>query len=61
MNLFKPITFKWWEAGIFKIGMAAFGIAVGAYWPGFFAPLLIPILVVAVICLAYSSYVWLRQ
>jgi hypothetical protein len=31
MNLFKTITLKWWQTGVFKWGMLAVGIAVGAY------------------------------
>jgi hypothetical protein len=31
MNLFKTLTLKWWQTGIFKAGMLALGIAVGTY------------------------------
>jgi hypothetical protein len=61
MNLFKPITFEWWQAGIFKAGMWAVGIAVGAYFHTFFGPLLPELIAIAVICLGYVTYVWLRQ
>ena len=30
MNLFKTFTLTWWQAGIFKVGLLALGIAVGA-------------------------------
>jgi hypothetical protein len=36
MNLFKTFTLTWWQAGSFKLGMWASGIAVGAHWHEFF-------------------------
>lgn len=32
MNIFKTFTLKWWQAGVFKVGMLALGISIGAYW-----------------------------
>ena len=37
MNLFKPVTLRWWQVGSFKISMIAVGIAIGATWPSIFA------------------------
>ena len=61
MNLFKSITMKWWQAGIFKLGMWAIGIAVGAYWHNFFGNYIAKLVAIAVICLSYVTYVWLRE
>ena len=44
VNLFKTFTLTWWQAGIFKVGMLALGIVIGAYWQeifGGYLPLLI--------------------
>ena len=61
MNLFKDFTMKWGQAGIFKVGMLALGIAVGAYWHGLFAGFLPTLIAVAVVCLAYITVVWWKQ
>jgi hypothetical protein len=36
MNILKTFTLKWWQTGLFKFGMLALGIAIGAYWRDFF-------------------------
>jgi len=41
MNIFKTFTFKWWQAGIFKLGMLALGIAIGTYWRDVFGAYLL--------------------
>ena len=61
LNLFKTFSLKWWHAGIFKVGMLATGIAVGAYWHEIFGGYLQELIVVAVVSLAYVSYVWWDQ
>ena len=61
MNLFKTFTLKWWQAGIFKLGMWAIGIAVGAYWHNLFAGFLPTLIAIAAVCLAYTTYIWLQQ
>jgi hypothetical protein len=61
MNLFKSFTLKWWQGGLFKWGMLALGIEVGAYWHDFFASYLLLLMIVAVACLAYVTYVWCKQ
>jgi hypothetical protein len=37
MYLFKDYTLRWWQVSLLKISMVAFGLAVGATWPGAFA------------------------
>ena len=61
MNLFKSITLKWWQTGVFKWGMLAVGIAVGAYWHSLFGGFLPELIGIAAVCLGYITVVWLRQ
>ena len=61
MNLVKPLTMKWWQASIFKLGMLALGIVVGANWPNIFGPVLPALIALAVLCLAYITYIWVKQ
>ena len=61
MNLFKTFTMKWWQAGIFKVGMWGAGIAVGTYWHELFAGYLAILVAVAIVCLTYVTYVWAKQ
>ncbi len=61
MNIFKTVSLTWWQVSIFKLGMASAGIAAGTYWSACFANYLSVIVVVAVISLAYTTYVWAKQ
>ncbi len=61
INFFKPITFKWWQAGIFKTTMFSFGIAVGAYWSSFFTPWITVLLVVFVVGWLYLVYFYIKN
>lgn len=61
MNLFKSFTLQWWQAGLFKVGLLALGIAVGAYWHGLFTGFLPALIIIAAICLAYITVVWWKQ
>lgn len=61
MNLFRTLTLKWWQAGAFKVGMLALGIAIGAYWHDVFGGYVLILLIVAAVSLAYVTYVWWRQ
>jgi ABC-type arginine transport system permease subunit len=61
MNLFKTFAMKWWQTGVFKAGMLALGIAIGAYWHEFFGGYFLALLIVAAVCLAYVSYIWWKQ
>jgi hypothetical protein len=61
MNPFKTFTLKWWQAGVFKWGMLALGIAIGAYWHDFFGTYLFILMAVAVVSLAYVTYLWWKQ
>lgn len=61
MNLFKTVTLKWWQAAFLKVGLLATGIAVGIYWYGLFSDCLLVFVIIAVICLAYYTFVWSKQ
>jgi len=63
MNLFKSYTFKceWWQIGIFKLALLAFGAAIGAYWHDFFGANLAALITIAVIASAYTMYVFFKQ
>jgi hypothetical protein len=61
MNIFKTFTLKWYETSLFKLGMLALGIAIGAYFHGFFGGYLSILIAVAVVSLAYITYIWWKQ
>jgi hypothetical protein len=61
MNIFKTFSLKWWQAGIFKLGMWAIGIAVGAWFHTFFAGYYPVLIAIAVICLGYVTILWIKQ
>jgi hypothetical protein len=61
MNLFKTLTLQWWQTSIFKIGMLALGIAVGAYLHNAFGGYLVILIIVSALSLAYVTYIWWRQ
>jgi hypothetical protein len=61
MNLFKSFTLKWWQASLFKLGLLALGVAIGAYWYDFLGSFLPILLIVAAACLAYVTFVWWKQ
>jgi hypothetical protein len=61
MNLFKKFTLKWWQTSLFKLGMLALGIAIGAHWHYFFGGYLLILVIVAAVSLACVTYVWWKQ
>ncbi|MGA7711507.1 MAG: hypothetical protein WCA81_06365 [Rhizomicrobium sp.] len=61
MNLFKTFTLTWWQTGIFKVGMLALGLVIGAYWHAIFAAYLPLLIIMAAVSLALVTYVWWRQ
>ena len=61
MNPFKTFTLKWWQGGLFKWGVFALGIAVGAYWHSVFGGFLLILIVFAAVTLAYVTVVWWKQ
>lgn len=61
MNPFKTFTLKWWQGGIFKLGMWALGIAAGAYWHNIFGGYLPELTALGAVCLAYITVIWWLQ
>ena len=61
VNLFKTFTLKWWQTGLFKWGVLAVGIVIGTYWHNCFSGYLPVLIIVAVVSLAYVTYVWAKQ
>jgi fatty acid desaturase len=56
--IFKSYTFTWWQIGIFKLALLAFGAAIGAYWHDFFGANLAALIIIAVIasvCIFFTS------
>jgi hypothetical protein len=61
MKFFKTFTLKWWQTGLFKLGMLTLGIAIGAYWHALFGSYLVILAILAAVSLAYISYLWSKQ
>ncbi len=60
MKLFEPFVLQWWQVGIFKVGLIAFGVAAGAYCSTFFADYIGALLAIAVVSFAYMGYLRFR-
>jgi len=61
MDLFRPMTLTWWQLGLFKLGMLALGVAIGACWPLLFHGFTVVLAAIAIVCLAYIGWLWLRR
>ena len=61
MKLFKSYTLTWWQIGIFKLALLAFGAAIGAYWHDFFGANLTALIIIAVIASVYIVLTSLKQ
>ncbi len=61
MNVFKTFTLQWWQAGLFKLGLLALGVALGVYCHDFFSGYLPLLIVVAMCALGYITYAWWKQ
>ena len=60
-HLLKSFTLRWWEVGLFKLGLLTLGVAVGACWPALFAGYTVWLAIIAAMALAYITVAWLRQ
>ena len=60
-HLFKSFTLRWWEVGLFKLGMLSVGLAAGACWPPLFAGYATWLAIIAAVALVYITVAWLRQ
>ena len=61
MNIFKDFTFKWWQAGIFKIALLSLGITIGSIWPELFKGWTPFLFLLFLVSGGYVTYVWLKQ
>ncbi len=61
MNIFKTFTMKWWQTGIFKLGMLTLGIAIGTYSHPLFSGCLVILTIAATVSLTYISHLWWKQ
>ena len=58
MNLFKPVTLRWWQVFLVKISLISLGIIVGVYWQAFFLKWIVFVTIVFVVPAMY--FIWLR-
>ena len=61
MNPFTDFTLAWWQVGLLKLSMVAFGLAVGATWPGAFAGWIGLLWVLFAVPAVYLTFVTFRQ
>ena len=61
MNIFKDFTFKWWQAGIFKLALYSLGIAIGSTQPELFKGWTPFLFLLFLISVGYVTCVWLKQ
>ncbi len=59
--MFKPITFTWWQMGLLKLSMIAFGIILGVYFREFFLPWIVIVTLVFALPAVYLLQVWWRE
>lgn len=61
MNIFTSTTFTWEALGMLKWASFLIGIAVGATWPGIFAPYAVELLVIGLLLSIYPAIVYFRE
>ena len=61
MKIFDSFSLTWWQLGLFKTGLVAFGIAIGAYWSKVFSGHLYLLISVAAVCLIYVAFLRVKQ
>lgn len=61
LAFFTPVTFTWWQVGLFKLSLLSLGVVVGATWPGVFVGWREVLLVLFVVPAFYVTYVWFTQ
>ena len=58
MNIFKKVTFTWWQIGFLKLAMLSFGIVIGTMWPWVFIDYINTLLIGGILLAVYLTYVW---
>lgn len=61
MNIFKNYTYSWWQIGILKLSLLAFGVAIGAYWQEFFSQYISALATIGVVSGIYMIAVSLKN
>ena len=61
MKIFKPFTLTFWQVTIFTLSTVSLGIFVGAYWSDFFKEWAFKFLVIFVILMFLTLFVWLKK
>jgi len=61
MKIFGSYAFKWWQIGLLKLSLLAFGICIGAYWSDFFKQAIIPLLVLGGVLGLYLAYISFKR
>ena len=61
MNIFKPVTFRWWQMGLFKISLISLGIILGVYYQAFFLQYIVLVTIVFIVPAVYLLTVWWNQ
>lgn len=61
MKIFHDYTFTWWQIGILKLCLIAFGVAVGATWPGAFIGWVVALWLIFAVTAVYLYYIGIKQ
>jgi hypothetical protein len=63
VDFFRDFTFHWWQFGVMKIALIAFGILIGSSWSGFFRNGKVRMIVwlAFIVPALYSAFVALQQ
>jgi hypothetical protein len=61
MNPFKSFCLTWWQAGLWKLAMVSFGLALGANWPHVVEPWTGRLLLLTLLAGGYVGAAWLMQ
>ena len=61
MSIFKTLTLKWWQVGLFKLCLLCLGIILGVYFQVFFLRWIAVVAVVCVLTGLYVLKVWWKE
>lgn len=61
MNIFKSVTFKWWQLKLYKLAVLSLGIVIGSQWPEVFLPYTVHLLTLTVLLGVYLIALWYKQ
>lgn len=61
MNIFKSLTLKWWQTGLFKLSLISLGIILGVYFQAFFLQWIVFVTILFIVPAIYITNVWWKQ